>query len=56
MGYDDVPALFYHAGDVDAGFSNGFKLVGYCLVLLIFDERITADGYNCYLSHLPFSS
>jgi hypothetical protein len=35
---DDFPALFYHAGDVAAGFSGSLELVGDGLMFVVFDQ------------------
>jgi hypothetical protein len=50
MSDDDLPALFYHTGDVTAGFSGGLELVSDSLMFLIFNQRIAADGDNCSFS------
>jgi hypothetical protein len=50
------PTLLHHAGNVGTGFSRSFKLISHSLMILIFDQRVAADGHNCrFPPQLPFS-
>jgi hypothetical protein len=45
------PSLFNHAGNVRTGLTSSVKLVGYGLMVLIFDQRVAADSNHCFLWH-----
>src|SRR5437870_5597251 len=48
---DDIPALSDHLSDMYRCFTHSIKLVGNALMGFVFDERVTANGDNCKLSH-----
>jgi hypothetical protein len=47
MGYDYIPAFFNHPGYVPSRLASSCELIGDSLMLRVFYQGISANGYYC---------